>query len=143
MPTVYSDALYSVTNLGVIANSYFGASATNNTVTLLSAGTLAGSNVIGIAYNEADWAAGTSLGARTNISLAPYSSGTRSGDAPTTITVGVSAAGGLTFAILTQDNRAINLTYTGGTLTYAADLSAATRDVSDKNDRRLHVLGYR
>lgn len=144
MPTVYTDALYDVDKLGVVTNSFFGASATSNTVTLFSAGTLAGAgiNVIGIAYNEADWAAGTALGARTRVRLNSYDSSVASGSS-TMLTVGVSAAAGLTFAVLTSDNRAINLTYTGGTLTYAVDLSAATYDVSDKNDRRLHVLGYR
>ena len=57
------------------------------------------------------------------------------------LTTSVSSVGGLSFALLLANHYAINLTYSGSTLTYAADLSAATLDVSDKNDRRLHLLG--
>lgn len=141
MPTVYTDALYSSTNLGVVTNSFFGLSATNNTITLNTAGTLAGQNVVGIAYNDADWAAANASAARRTLTIAPYNSGVSSGTS-TTLTTGVSSAGGLSFALLLANRQAVNLTYSGATLTYAADLSAATFDVSDKNARRLQVLGY-
>jgi hypothetical protein len=141
MPTVYTDALYSSTNLGVVANSFFGLSATNNTITLNTAGTLAGQNVVGIAYNDADWATASAAAARRTLTIAPYNSGASSGTS-TTLTTGVSSAGGLSFALLLANRQAVNLTYSGATLTYAADLSAATFDVSDKNARRLQVLGY-
>ncbi len=140
MPTVYTDALYSTTNLGVVANSFFGLSATNNTITLKTAGTLAGQNVVGIAYNDADWAAANAAAARRTITINPFESGSSSGTA-TTLTTGVSSSGGLTFALLLANRQAVNLTYAGAVITYAADLSAATFDVSDKNTRRLQVLG--
>lgn len=142
MPTVYTDALYSATKLGVVSNNFFGLSSLSNEVVLFSAGALSGQNVVGIAYNEADWSAGTALGARTNVTINPRVNGVISGDAPTTLTVGVSAAAGLTFAVLLSNRQAVNLTYTGGTTTYSADTSAVTFDVSDKNSRRLQTLGY-
>lgn len=141
MPTVYTDALYSATNLGVVTNDFFGLSAASNTVTLKTAGTLAGQNVVGIAYNAADWGAANAAAARRVITINPFDSGAASGTA-TTLTTGVSSAGGLTFALLLANRQAVNLTYAGAVVTYAADLSAATFDVSDKNTRRLQVLGF-
>jgi len=140
MPTVYSDALYSSTNLGVVTNDFFGLSATNNTITLKTAGTLAGQNVVGIAYNDADWAAANAAAARRVLTINPFESGAASGTA-TTLTTGVSSSGGLSFALLLANRQAVVLSYVGSTITYAADLSAATFDVSDKNTRRLQVLG--
>lgn len=140
MPTVYSDALYSSTNLGVVTNDFFGLSATNNTITLKTAGTLAGQNVVGIAYNDADWAAADAAAARRVLTINPFESGAASGTA-TTLTTGVSSSGGLSFALLLANRQAVVLSYVGSTITYAADLSAATFDVSDKNTRRLQVLG--
>ena len=140
MPTVYTDALYSATNLGVVTNSFFGLSATNNTITLNTAGTLAGQNVVGIAYNQADWGAASAAATRRTITINPFNSSAASGTA-TTLTTGVSSAGGLTFALLLANRQAVNLSYAGAVVTYAADLSAATFDVSDKNTRRLQVLG--
>lgn len=140
MPTVYSDALYSSTNLGVVTNDFFGLSATNNTITLNTAGTLAGQNVVGIAYNDADWAAADAAAARRVLTINPFESGAASGTA-TTLTTGVSSSGGLSFALLLANRQAVVLSYVGSTITYAADLSAATFDVSDKNTRRLQVLG--
>ena len=141
MPTVYSDALYSSTNLGVVTNDFFGLSATNNTITLKTAGTLAGQNVVGIAYNDADWAAANAAAARRVLTINPFESGAASGTA-TTLTTGVSSSGGLSFALLLANRQAVVLSYVGSTITYAADLSAATFDVSDKNTRRLQVLGF-
>jgi len=140
MPTVYTDALYSSTNLGVVTNDFFGLSATNNTITLKTAGTLAGQNVVGIAYNDADWAAANAAAARRVLTINPFESGAASGTA-TTLTTGVSSSGGLSFALLLANRQAVVLSYVGSTITYAADLSAATFDVSDKNTRRLQVLG--
>jgi hypothetical protein len=140
MPTVYTDALYSSTNLGVVTNDFFGLSATNNTITLKTAGTLAGQNVVGIAYNNADWAAASAAAARRVLTINPFNSGSASGTA-TTLTTGVSSSGGLSFALLLANRQAVVLSYVGSTITYAADLSAATFDVSDKNTRRLQVLG--
>jgi hypothetical protein len=140
MPTVYTDALYSSTNLGVVTNDFFGLSATNNTITLKTAGTLAGQNVVGIAYNNADWAAASAAAARRVLTINPFNSSSASGTA-TTLTTGVSSSGGLSFALLLANRQAVVLSYVGSTITYAADLSAATFDVSDKNTRRLQVLG--
>ena len=57
MPTVYSDALYSSTNLGVVNDStnFFTLSSASNTLVLQVPGQIAGINVVGFAYNEADW----------------------------------------------------------------------------------------
>ena len=144
MATVYSDALYSSTNLGVPSSSYFSLSSSGNELVLAVPGTFNGVNVVGVAYNLADWSAAGAT-ARKTLTIEPYSSGTDVGD-NTTLTTGVSSSGGLTFALILADRRYINLTYTGATsattLTYAADLSAATTDVSDPNSRRLFMLGF-
>lgn len=146
MPTVYTDALYSTTNLGipgtVTGNGFFTLSAASNEVVLFSAGALAGQDVVGIAYNDADWAAGDALGARLDLTISPLIDGSASGDAPTTLSVGVSASGDLNFAVLLKNRQAVEVTYVGGTDTYTIDLSAATYDVSDKNTRRLQTLGF-
>lgn len=143
MPTVYSDALYSSTNLGVVSDStnYFTLSSTNNTLVLQVPGQIAGINVVGVAYNEADWGAAAAAAARRNLTINTYSSGASSG-INSLLTTSVSSTGGLTFALLLANRQAINLTYAGAVVTYAADLSAATFDVSDKNTRRLTLLGY-
>lgn len=142
MPTIYTDAIYSPTNLGVSASTFFGLSALSNTVVLASAGALGGSPVVGIAYDQASWGAGTSLGARSTVTLVPRLNGAASGDAPTTLTIGVSAGAGLPLAVLLKNRRAVNVTLLGGTSTYSIDVSASTTDVSDKNSRRLATLGY-
>jgi hypothetical protein len=141
MPTSYTDALYSVTNLGVVTNSFFGLSAASNEVALISAGTLNGVNVVGIAYNAADWEAATALGARLTVTLNPRINGVAPVEAPTTLTVGVSAADDLTFAVLLADRRAVEVTYIGGIATYNFDLSSTNTFISDKNQRRLFTLG--
>ena len=142
MATVYTDALYSTTNMGIVGGdtSYFTLSAANNTLVLAVAGQLNGSPVIGVAYNDADWSAASAAAARRTLTINTYSSGVSSG-INSLLTTSVSSVGGLSFALLLANHYAINLTYSGSTLTYAADLSAATLDVSDKNDRRLHLLG--
>lgn len=143
MPTVYSDALYSSTNLGVVPDStnYFTLSSTGNRLVLQVPGQIAGINVVGVAYNQADWGEADAAAARRTLTINTYSSGASSG-INSLLTTSVSSVGGLTFALLLANRQAINLTYSGATLTYAADLSAATFDVSDKNSRRLTLLGY-
>jgi hypothetical protein len=143
MPTVYTDALYSSTNLGVVSDStnFFTLSSTNNRLVLQVPGQIAGVNVVGVAYNEADWGGAALAAARRSLTINTYSSGASSG-INSLLTTSVSSTGGLTFALLLANRQAINLTYAGAVLTYAADLSAATFDVSDKNTRRLTLLGY-
>jgi hypothetical protein len=143
MPTVYTDALYSSTNLRVVSDStiYFTLSSANNTLVLQVPGQIAGINVVGIAYNDVDWAAANAAAARRSLTINTYSSGASSG-INSLLTTSVSSTGGLTFSLLLANRQAINLTYAGAVLTYAADLSAATFDVSDKNTRRLTLLGY-
>lgn len=140
MATVYTNALYSPTNLGVPSSSYFTLSSSGNEIVLAVPGTFNGVNVVGVAYNLADWSTADAAGARRTLTIQPFSSGVDVGD-NTTLTTGVSSAGGLTFAIILADRSYINLTYSGATLTYAADLSAKTTDVSDPNYRRLFLLG--
>lgn len=147
MPTVYSDALYSSTNLGVVSDStnYFTLSSTNNTLVLQVPGKIAGINVVGFAYNEADWSAAPAAAARRNLTINTYNNGASATDGTmvnSLLTTSVSSTGGLTFALLLANRQAINLTYAGAVVTYAADLSAATYDVSDKNTRRLTLLGF-
>ena len=147
MPTVYTDALYSSTNLGVVSDStnFFTLSSTNNTLVLQVPGKIAGINVVGFAYNEADWGAADAAAARRNLTINTYSDGLSATDGTmvnSLLTTSVSSTGGLTFALLLANRQAINLTYAGATVTYAADLSAATFDVSDKNNRRLTLLGF-
>lgn len=143
MATVYTDALYSSINLGVVSDStnFFTLSSANNTLVLQVPGEIAGIKVVGIAYNDADWAAASLAAARRTLTINTYSSGASSG-INGLLTTSVSSVGGLAFAVLLADRQAIELTYSGATLTYAADLSAATYDVSDKNTRRLTTLGY-
>lgn len=149
--TVYTDQIFDPTNLHVTANAYFTLSSTSNEVVITSAGALSGSPVIGIAYNAVDWTAGTTTSASGAISalavsktilLKPYTSAVASGDAPTTLTISVSASTGLALGVIMADQRVVNLTILGGTTTYGIDASARTFDVSTKNDRRMHSLGY-
>jgi len=143
MPTVYSDALYSSTNLGVVSDStnFFTLSSADNKFVLQVPGQIDGINVVGVAYNEADWGVAPAADARRSLIINTYSSGASSG-INSLLTTSVSSTGGLAFSLLLADRRAINLTYAGATVTYSADLSAATFDVSDKNSRRLTVLGF-
>jgi hypothetical protein len=143
MPTVYSDALYSSTNLGVVNDStnFFTLSSASNTLVLQVPGQIAGINVVGFAYNEADWGAAALAATRRNLTINTYSGGVSSG-INSLLTTSVSSTGGLAFSLLLANRQAINLTYAGAVVTYAADLSAVTFDVSDKNSRRLTVLGY-
>ncbi len=141
MSTVYSNGLYSPTNLGVPSSSYFTLSSSGNELVLAVPGTFNGVNVVGVAYNLTDWAAADAADARKTLTIEPYSGGVDVGD-NTTLTTGVSSGTGLTFALILADRRYINLTYVGSTLTYAADLSASTTDVSDPNYRRLFTLGF-
>jgi len=153
MASFYTDALYSATNLGVSDTSYFSLSSTSNEVVLFSAGALNGSPVIGIAYEQQTWQLGntvptvSALGARKNITLKPRLSGVPSGDAPTTLTVGVSGAADtsttLDLAVLCADGSAYVIGYlnAAGAQTYSLDLSASTT-TSHKNSRRKHNLGF-
>lgn len=143
MPTVYSDALYSSTNLGVVSDStnFFTLSSTSNTLVLQVPGEIAGIKVVGVAYNDADWSGASLAAARRTLTINTYSSGASSG-INSLLTTSVSSTGGLTFAMLLANRQAIELTYAGAVVTYAADLSAATFDVSDKNTRRLTLLGF-
>ena len=158
MASFYTDALYSATNLGVSNTSYFSLSSTGtNTIGcelfLLSAGALNGSPVIGIGYEQQTWQLGntvptvSALGARKNITLKPRLSGVPSGDAPTTLTVGVSGAADtsttLDLAVLCADGSAYVISYlnAAGAQTYSLDLSASTT-TSHKNSRRKHNLGF-
>ena len=151
MATFFTDALYNATNLGVSNTSYFALSSTSNEVVLFSAGALNGSLVTGVAYEQANWQLGntvptvSALAASKRLTLKPYINGVPSGDAPTTLVVNVSGAAGaaLPFAALLKDNSAVVINYVGTTTTYSFDTSAAVFDVSDKNDRRLHNLGFR
>lgn len=151
MATFFTDALYDATVLGVSNTSYFALSSTSNEVVLFSAGALNGSPVVGVAYEQVNWQLGntvptvSALAVSKRITLKPYINGVPSGDAPTTLVVNVSGAGGaaLPFAALLKDNSAVVINYVGTTTTYSFDTSAAVFDVSDKNDRRLHNLGFR
>ena len=151
MSTIYSDGLYSATNLGAPQNAYFTLSALKTEVVLVSAGTLSGSPVVAVGFNYADWqnygvsAVGLSAsGAPTakNVLLKPYISGVAAADINTTISVGVSATVPLPFTVIAANGLGINLSYTAGTYTYAADLSAATYDISTPNSRRRVLLGF-
>ena len=108
---------------------------------LFSAGVLNSQNVVGIGYNETSWAAATPLAVPVQVVVSSFKNGVATGEAPTTLVISVSAAS-LPFALLYANRQAVNITYVGGTLTYAADLSAATPDVSDPNRRRVWLLGY-
>ena len=150
MATFFTDALYSATNLGVSDTSYFGLSSTSNEVVLFSAGALNGSLVTGVAFEQANWQLGntvptvSALAVSKRLTLKPYINGVPSGDAPTTLVVNVSGAAGaaLPFAVLLKDKSAVVINYVGTTTTYSLDLSADTYDVSDKNSRRKHNLGF-
>jgi len=156
MPNVtnYTNALYSTTNLGVVNDStnFFSASSTNNEVALISAGSLGGSPVIGLAYNQLDVTANTTttnsgaisaLGARATITLQPYVNGVHYGsDAPTTITTSVSGSAGIPYAVLLANRQGVYIDLTGTPATYAVDLSASEYDISHPNVRRLVSLGY-
>lgn len=145
MATVYTDALYSSTNLGVPSSSYFSLSSSGNELVLAIPGTFDGVDVVGVAYNLADWAESDTAAERVTLTIDSFSSGESAGDS-TTLTAGVSSVPGLTFALILADRRYITLTYSGATsaaeFTYAADLSAATTDVSDPNTRRMFMLGF-
>jgi hypothetical protein len=153
MATIYTDALYSATNLGTVASTYFSLSSLNNEVVLVSAG--GGTNfspVVGVAYNSVDLTAGTTttnsgaisaLAVRKTLTISPLSAGVASGEAPTTLTVGVSAVSGISLALLYANGQASILTYQGTTTTYTVQASARSSDVSDPNDRRMHNMGYR
>jgi hypothetical protein len=150
MATYFTDALYDATVLGVSNTSYFALSSTSNEVVLFSAGELNDSPVVGVAYEQTNWQLGntvptvSALAVSTRLTLKPYINGVPSGDAPTTLVVNVSGAGGssLPFAALLKDNSAVVINYVGTTTTYSFDTSAATFNVSDKNHRRKHNLGF-
>ena len=161
MSTVYTDAIYTPSTFGLSVSStgYFSASSSGNTITILSAGqSLYQVPVIGFAYNEAEWSVATPLAARKKILVIPtVHSGNHSGDDYTVITVGVSALGGLSFAILDKAGNQNNLVYDvnasfvllSPTATYYG-ISAVQNDMdntspgqaSDKNTRRKRLLGF-
>jgi len=146
--TIYTDAVYAVAAQG--QTGWFTLSSTNNEVVLLSAGSLGGSAVIGIAYNQVDVTAGTTttnsgqisaLHAPVTVTLQPYVNGVHYGsDAPTTFQTSVSGSGGINYALLLANNVNINFEITGQT-TASIDLSAGEYDISDKDARRLWNLG--
>jgi len=145
--TVYTEAVYAVAAQG--QTGWFTLSSANNEVILLSAGTLGGANVVGIAYNQADVTVNTTttnsgqisaLRAPVTVTLQPYVNGVHFGsDAPTTLQTSVSGSAGINYALLLATRSKVNFEITGTTTT-AIDLSAATYDVSDKNTRRLISL---
>jgi len=145
--TVYTDAVYAVAQQG--QTGWFTLSSANNEVILLSAGTLGGTNVVGIAYNQVDVIANTTttnsgqisaLRAPVTVTLQPYVNGVHFGsDAPTTFQTSISGSAGINYALLLATRSKVNFEITG-TTTAAIDLSAATYDVSDKDSRRLVSL---
>ena len=143
MSYIYNDNLYTSTQQGSLSSA-------NNELILTNGGNYTTKyNVQALSYNQADVTVGGPVKAIVpfTFTVYKYNNGTSLGTS-STITVSVSSTTPIPAALLlntggvTRPVLAVPFNITAGTTYVDTDLSAASVDFSDREIRRLTLLGY-